>query len=358
MSMKTMIYALMAASVLAGMTGCKEPQVKSATDAQTHQSAQPVSDMTDNGAKQNTDGESQASSVKRDDRFYVYTGFLSRMKSPKECLLKYIAHQYGELETPPDSVSTEFDLADFNYEDVREARKKSLGKDYETFERDVDALIEAMDNFKPTLEALDRYAKSREYLVDNGAFLKAQNEQFEKLAMAFMEAYITVDSDTFGYGGVFFVNQREWIAGLKQAGFGRIASVYESNLVFAEIYKLYELHQLVLKSRDPNDAASIERTDAEIAEIKQKHKIKTEELKKIIDEMHQENAKVQDEHTKAYSEVEDASLQLLGACRQYGIDFDTKAFEDMMQVNIGVVQPKLDSLIKQVKKDETYKGIF
>ena len=114
MSMRTMIYALMVASVLAGMTGCKDPQVKSATEEQTHQTAKPVSDTTGDGAKQNTDGESQDSSVKRDDHFYVYTGFLSRMKSPKECLLKYIAHQYGELETPPESVSTEFDLADFN----------------------------------------------------------------------------------------------------------------------------------------------------------------------------------------------------------------------------------------------------
>ena len=282
-----------------------------------------------------------------------------RIKSPYGCLSKYIAQKYGELKTSPESVNPEFDLENFKYDDVKDARRKSLGKDYVEFEQQIDALIAAMDEFKPTLEALDRYAKSREYLMDNGAFVKLQNDKFIAQAKAFARAYDDAAGNIFSVDGIWVAQRRHWIDMVKKAGLQRIATVHEIKLIDYEIIEYFNNYEEIIEFADSPESELIEHLIAENTQIKQLIGKKAEELKRVVDEMHVENAKVQDKYTDSYNKLEDAALQMVGAYRQFGITFDPKsfnesAFDEIYDIHIHLLFPNLSTILKEFNADESY----
>lgn len=361
MKMRSVIISLVVVGLLAGMTGCKGSQVKSATDGQTipSQEAQPVAGSANKGAKQVTETHTRETITEWENRFLVYTNFIMRIKSPDDCLSKYREHNYGNLQTQPESVNPEFDLENFNYDDVKEARRKSLGKNYAAFERQIDALIAAMDAFKPTLEALDRYAKSREYLMDYGTFVKVQNDKYIAQATAFTNAYNDAAANIFSVDGIWVAQRRHWIDMVKKAGLRRFAAIHEIKLIDYEINEYFNNYEEIIEFAEIEDNELREHLTADNTQIKALIGQKAEELKRVVDEMHIENAKIRDEHTDSFNKVEDAALQMVGACRQFGVTFDPKsfnesAFDEIYDIHIHLLSPNLSTILKELNVDESY----
>lgn len=360
MKINTMIIVLMAAGILTSTTGCRETQVKSATAEQTSASreVQQDADSADN-TKLTTQTQERETITEWDNRFLVYTNFIMQIKSPSDCLFSYRIHKYGELQTPPESVNPVFDLENFKYDDVKDARRKSLGKKYVEFEQQIDALITAMDEFKPTLEALDRYAKSREYLVDKGVYLKAQNAKFEAQAQAFANAYNGVATSLYGVDGLWDVQRKSWIDMVKMAGLRRLAAPHEIRLIEYEIMEQFYDYEEIIEFAEIEDTELTNNLIADNTQIKEFIGKKAEELKHVVDDMHIENAKVQDKYTDSYNKLEDAALKMIGACRQFAVSFDPSsfdesAFNEIFNTDIDSLSPSLKPLLKALKEDESY----
>ncbi len=226
------IFLLLAIGTLALMSSCKNTQVKSAPAEQAALESSPAVDTEPSRKLESATDEASANQFLElmawHDRFQFYLQFMGRLTSPNDCWFAYREHGYGKLESPPENVSIEFKIDDFKYEDVRKARQHSLGEDYAEFENYIDALIAAMDAFKPALEALGRYVKSREYLVDHGAFLKAQDEKFDALALTYVKKYTTTRN--YINSKVWFQHHRDLISKLKSAGQTRLCRLNSNSL--------------------------------------------------------------------------------------------------------------------------------
>ena len=235
-------------------------------------------------------------------RFYAY---YSKWHTPNELLDRYKKNKYGSAKKIPSVVRLEFNSRDLKLSDLKEARKTSLGEEYETLEQYIDEMIESIEVFNPTLENLERYVLTREYLVDDGALLKSQDAAFIEQATAFVRTYqkFSVELERMD-----LIRFEEKVAEMKKSGMSVEAAIDESKLA---------LRQIIAYCKEPDKLKT--------PETQKKVTAKIDELKKSLDNLHEEIAKVQNEDSdKHYRDIEKYLLELLGYARTFGTQYRIK----------------------------------
>ena len=146
---------------------------------------------------------------------------------------------------------------------------------------------------------------------------------------------------------------------VKKAGLRRFSAVHEIKLIDYEIIEYFNNYEEIIEFVEIEDNELREHLIADMTQIKASIGQKAEELKRVVDEMHIENAKIRDAHTESFNKVEDAALQMVGACRQFGASFEPSsfnesAFDEISNIHTHLLSPSLSTILKEFNADESY----